>query len=101
MPAIWTRDQGAYFLYSNGESIPIVLTVIALLLLGLGAFVLVLWIIMPFSVFGLKGLMRQCISEQKKTNHLLEKMIKANKSRPIKETDLPEIYPIKDDKRDF
>jgi len=101
MPALWTHDQGAYFLYSPGESIPVVLAMLLFLLLALAAFVLVLWIIMPFSVFGLKGLLRQCILEQKKTNYLLETMINSNEERAVRERDLPEIRPIDEGPRDF
>ena len=33
---------------------------------------LVLWIAVPFAVFGIKDLLRESIEEQKKTNRLLE-----------------------------
>lgn len=36
------------------------------------AFVAVLWIILPFAVFGLKPLVRELILQQKRTNVLLE-----------------------------
>jgi len=101
MPAIWTSDQGSYFLYSSGGSIPVILTIILFLIFGFAVFVLVLWIIMPFSVFGLKGLMRKSIIEQKKTNELLEKMMKAEQDRAVREIDLPEIRPLDDEPRDF
>ncbi len=101
MPALWTHDQGAYFLYSQGESIPVLLTIFVFFVLALGALVFVLWIIMPFSVFGLKRLLRQCIAEQKKTNALLEKMMETNGERVVRERDLPEIKTIDDEPRDF
>ncbi len=78
-----------------------ILTIIAFLIFGFAVFVLVLWIIMPFSVFGLKGLMRKSIAEQKKTNELLEKLMKAERDRTVREIDLPEIRPIDDEPRDF
>lgn len=39
----------------------VVLVLLALVLL-------VLWIALPFAVFGLKSLVRQCVEEQRKTN---------------------------------
>lgn len=42
-------------------------------LASLGA-ILVLWIAMPFSIFGTKDLLRKMISEQEKTNKLLESL---------------------------
>jgi hypothetical protein len=48
-------------------------------LVGLGAIfwiaivlVAVLWIVLPFAVFGTKPLLRELIAEQKRTSHLLE-----------------------------
>lgn len=38
-------------------------------------FIAVLWILMPFAVFGLKDLTRDAIAQQRKTNQLLEQMI--------------------------
>jgi len=101
MPALWTHDQGAYFLYSPGESVSIFVIIFIFFILALAAFVFILWIIMPFSVFGLKGLLRQCISQQKKTNDLLEEMISTQRERAEGEMDLPEIKPLEDEPRDF
>lgn len=39
--------------------------------------VLVLWIFMPFSVFGLKGQIRQLAAEQRRTNELLERLVRS------------------------
>lgn len=37
------------------------------------AFVIaVLWVLMPFAIFGTKPLLRQLLAEQKRTNRLLE-----------------------------
>lgn len=44
-------------------------------LLAIGV-VLVLWIFMPFSVFGLKGQIKMLASEQRRTNELLETLIR-------------------------
>lgn len=43
--------------------------------------ILILWIVMPFSVFGLKDLIKKSIEEQEKTNRLLQSLIDANISR--------------------
>lgn len=32
----------------------------------------ILWFLMPFAVFGTKGVLKELIAEQKKTNRLLE-----------------------------
>lgn len=40
-------------------------------LLSMGVLV-VLWIALPFSVFGLKDLVRQCLKEQKETREILK-----------------------------
>ena len=34
----------------------------------------VLWVLMPFAIFGTKDLLREQISEQKKTNALLQRL---------------------------
>lgn len=41
--------------------------------------ILVLWIAMPFSVFGLKGLLKKSIEEQEKTNRLLKSILDSNR----------------------
>lgn len=38
------------------------------LLMGVVA---VIWLLVPFAVFGIKGLLREILAEQKKTNELL------------------------------
>lgn len=40
--------------------------------------ILVLWIIMPFSVFGTKELLKKSIAEQEKTNRLLRSLLEAD-----------------------
>jgi predicted PurR-regulated permease PerM len=50
------------------------------ILVILGFIVAVLWVFMPFAVFGIKDLVRDAIAEQKKTNALLERLI-AQKSK--------------------
>jgi len=44
-----------------------------LILLGVAG--LILWIVLPFSVFGIKGLIREVLLEQKKTNELLKEIL--------------------------
>ena len=39
--------------------------------------VLVLWIAMPFSMFGVKGHLRKMVEEQEKTNRLLAALIES------------------------
>lgn len=41
-----------------------------------GLFIAVLWIVLPFAVFGLKRLVRECIEQQRKTNELLVQLHK-------------------------
>jgi hypothetical protein len=48
-------------------------------MLGVGAalwilafFIAILWILMPFAIFGTKPLLKTLIAEQKKTNKLME-----------------------------
>lgn len=44
------------------------------LVLGLviaGVFIVVVWVLLPFAVFGLKPLVRQLLAEQRRTNELL------------------------------
>lgn len=42
-----------------------------LILALLGLVIAVLWILMPFAIFGTKDLLRELIREQKKTNEIL------------------------------
>jgi hypothetical protein len=45
------------------------------------AAILVLWIIMPFSVFGTKELLKKSIAEQEKTNRLLRSLLETDLQR--------------------
>lgn len=45
------------------------------LLILLGVAGLILWIVLPFSVFGIKGLIKEAIQEQKRTNELLKEIL--------------------------
>ncbi len=44
------------------------------LLVLLGVVIAVLWVFMPFAIFGQKDLTRDLIREQQRTNDLLEKL---------------------------
>ncbi len=100
-PAIWTTDQGSYFLYSHGDKVPLFFLIFFFGLLILAALVLVLWILMPFSVFATKRLIKECVAEQKKTNSLLQKLVDAGDEKALSERELPEIRPIEDEPLDF
>lgn len=51
-------------------------------------FVLVaIWIALPFSIFGIKDLLRETIAEQKKTNELLKKLVEENSGAGIQESE--------------
>lgn len=43
-------------------------------------FIAILWILMPFAIFGTKPLLKTLIAEQKKTNKLLEAAAERDKS---------------------
>lgn len=43
-----------------------------LAMIGVGVLIAILWILMPFAIFGSKDLLRQLIREQHKTNELLQ-----------------------------
>ena len=47
------------------------------LAVGAGA-IIVLWVIMPFSIFGTKELLKKSIAEQEKTNRLLRSLLEAD-----------------------
>lgn len=53
--------------------------------------ILVLWIALPFSVFGMKGLVKKAIEEQEKTNAILKAILESNIDRERKEATRSEI----------
>ncbi len=75
--------SGGQYYGAYGDHMPVFLGVFFFLILLLSAVALVLWIAMPFSVFGLKGLIKRCIREQEKTNALLQVLIE-KKEEPVK-----------------
>ena len=46
-------------------------TFLGFFLFSLGVVLSILWILVPFAVFGIKGLLRRQIEEQRRTNELL------------------------------
>ena len=52
----------------------IIAALVIFILTALGV-VLVLWIAMPFSMFGVKGHLRKMVEEQERTNRLLEALV--------------------------
>ncbi len=47
---------------------------------------ILLWVILPFSIFGMKGLVREVIEEQQKTNKLLKTLLQKYPTKSMKET---------------
>lgn len=60
------------------------IVVIWALIVLFAAVLYILWILMPFAVFGTKDLLRQLIREQKRTNELLQ--AQASRARPLHES---------------
>lgn len=56
--------------------------IFGVLLVLLGLVIAVLWVFMPFAIFGLKDLTRDLIREQRRTNDLLEKLTAQRNSSP-------------------
>lgn len=59
--------------FGQDPSITVFISFVIFVFLAAGV-TLVLWIAMPFSLFGVKGLMRGIMEEQQKTNRLLEEV---------------------------
>lgn len=55
---------------------------VVLVLVVVGVVIAVLWILLPFAVFGVKDLLRQVHREQKRTNELLERMAATQSVEP-------------------
>ncbi|MEK6599451.1 MAG: hypothetical protein AABY52_03800 [Deltaproteobacteria bacterium] len=56
---------------------PAMMGAFGLLFLLLFFILVLIWIVLPFAVFGIKDLLREAIEEQKKTNELLKDLLKA------------------------
>ena len=46
--------------------------------------VLILWIAMPFSMFGVKGHLKKIAEEQEKTNRLLEALVESSRAQAVR-----------------
>lgn len=57
---------------------------IVLALVCFGVLLVVLWIALPFAVFGVKALLRDLISEVRRTNTLLEHALQPSSDRRVK-----------------
>ncbi len=55
---------------------PAVMSAFGLLFFLLLFVLFAIWILLPFSIFGIKDLIREAIEEQKKTNELLRNLLK-------------------------
>lgn len=51
---------------------------------------LVLWILIPFAVFGIKGLLRQLVEEQRRTNALLSQLTSGANGELASKVAIPE-----------
>jgi hypothetical protein len=60
--------------FFEDPSIAIIAAFILFILTSIGV-VLVLWIALPFSVFGIKGFIKKTIGEQEETNRLLRSIL--------------------------
>lgn len=58
---------------------------IYMVLIVLAIIVAILWILLPFAVFGLKDLMRKVLSEQRRTNELLERIAGQPRQAPARQ----------------
>ena len=55
----------------------VIIAALVIFILTATGVVLVLWIAMPFSMFGVKGHLRKMVEEQEKTNRLLAALIES------------------------
>jgi len=61
---------------STDHILPAMMGAFGLLFFLLLFILLILWVALPFSIFGIKDLIREAIEEQKKTNELLQRLLK-------------------------
>lgn len=71
---------------NTGNIIPAMMGAFGLLFLLLLFILIIIWIALPFSVFGIKELVREAIEEQKKTNELLKDILGKKPPAGIEET---------------
>ena len=60
---------------NTGHILPAMMGAFGLLFFLLLVILLILWVALPFSIFGIKDLIREAIEEQKKTNELLKNLL--------------------------
>ena len=60
---------------STGHILPAMMGAFGLLFFLLLFILLILWVALPFSIFGIKDLIREAIEEHKKTNELLKNLL--------------------------
>jgi len=60
---------------NTGHILPAMMGAFGLLFFLLLFILLILWVALPFSIFGIKDLIREAIEEQKKTNELLQRLL--------------------------
>ena len=61
---------------NTGHILPAMMGAFGLLFFLLLVILLILWVALPFSIFRIKDLIREAIEEQKKTNELLQRLLK-------------------------
>ena len=61
---------------NTGHILPAMMGAFGLLFFLLLVILLILWVALPFSIFGIKDLIREAIEEQKRTNELLQRLLK-------------------------
>ena len=60
---------------NTGHILPAMMGAFGLLFFLLLFILLILWVALPFSIFGIKDLIREAIEEQKKTDELLQRLL--------------------------
>ena len=50
----------------------------------------ILWLLVPFAVFGIKGLLRQLLAEQRRTNQLLSQIAAGEHGAEVSTVHIPE-----------
>jgi len=60
---------------NTGHILPAMMGAFGLLFFLLLFILLILWVALPFSIFGIKDLIREAIEDQKKTNELLQRLL--------------------------
>ncbi|MBI5885600.1 MAG: hypothetical protein HZB85_03340 [Deltaproteobacteria bacterium] len=67
------------------ESSYIIITALVVFALVTIGAIVILWAVLPLSVFGMKDLLKRSIAEQEKTNRLLQSLVDASRHNGFKE----------------